>query len=56
VLSQKDLILEDQPDVVPKTLWSQKIDGLHISAIRAQRIYNDRAWPNPIVLKITHAT
>jgi alpha-L-fucosidase len=23
--------------------------------MRAQRIYNDRRWPNPVVLKITHA-
>jgi len=23
--------------------------------MRAQRLYNDRRWPNPVVLKITHA-
>jgi alpha-L-fucosidase len=55
VLGQNDIILEYQPDVSPKTLWAQKDDGLHITATRAQRIYNDRTWPNPVVLKITHA-
>ena len=54
VLGQNDKILEYQPDVIPKTKWTQKEDGLHITATRAQRIYNDRTWPNPIVLKITH--
>ena len=24
--------------------------------MHAQRLYNDKKWPNPIVLKITHAT
>jgi len=55
VLGQNDLILEYQPSVSPKTVWIQKNDGLHITVTRAQRIYNDRTWPNPVVLKITHA-
>jgi alpha-L-fucosidase len=55
VLGQNDLILEYQPGVSPKTVWTQKDDGLHITVIRAQRIYNDRTWPNPVVLKITYA-
>jgi alpha-L-fucosidase len=55
VLGQNDLILEYQPGVSPKTVWSQKENGLHITVTRAQRIYNDRTWPNPVVLKITNA-
>jgi alpha-L-fucosidase len=55
VLGQNDKVLEYQQGVIPKTLWIQKDDGLHITATRAQRIYNDRTWPNPVVLKITHA-
>ncbi len=43
-----------QRGVIPKTEWAQKDDGLHITATRAQRIYNDRTWPNPVVLKISH--
>lgn len=55
ILGQNDLILEYQHEVSPKTVWIQKADGIHITATRAQRIYNDRTWPNPVVLKITHA-
>ena len=54
VLGQNDRVLEYQLDVVPKTTWRQEPDGLHIRAMRAQRIYNDRTWPNPVVLKLTH--
>jgi len=55
VLGQSDEVLEYQPDVVPETRWRQAQDGLHISVVRAQRLYNDRTWPNPVVLKITDA-
>jgi alpha-L-fucosidase len=54
VLGQNDEVLEYQPAVVPKTTWKQNSDGLHIRAMHAQRIYNDRKWPNPIVLKLTN--
>lgn len=55
ILSQNDKVLEYNQDVVPQTTWKQEADGLHIRALRAQRLYNDRTWPNPVVLKITHA-
>lgn len=55
VLGQNDEVLEYNLNVVPKTEWRQEEDGLHISAYRAQRLYNDKKWPNPVVLKITHA-
>lgn len=35
--------------------WHQEQDQLQISAARTQRLYNNRRWPNPVVLKITHA-
>lgn len=54
VLSQNDKVLEYRPDVVPQTTWKQEANGLRIRAMRAQRIYNDRKWPNPVVLKITN--
>jgi len=53
VLGQSDEIVEYRPDVTPKTTWKQDSDGLHITAYRAQRLYTDRRWPNPLVLKIT---
>ncbi|HXH48427.1 MAG TPA: alpha-L-fucosidase [Terriglobia bacterium] len=55
VLGQSGEVLEYRPDVVPRTTWSQEENGLHITATRAQRLYNNREWPNPVVLKITHA-
>jgi alpha-L-fucosidase len=54
VLGQNDEVLEYQPNVVPKTTFRQERDGLHIRAMHAQRIYNDRKWPSPIVLKLTN--
>ncbi len=56
VLGQRDEVLEYQPNVVPKTTWKQDAGGLHIRAMRAQRIYNDRKWPNPVVVKLTNVT
>jgi alpha-L-fucosidase len=56
VLGQSDQIVEYRPDVKPTTTWKQDSGGLHITAYRAQRLYTDRQWPNPIVLKITNAS
>lgn len=54
VLGQSDEIVEYKPDVNPKTTWTQEKNGLKIIAYRAQRLYTDRSWPNPVVLKITN--
>ncbi len=54
ILGQNDKVLEYRPEVTPQTKWEQTPAGLRISATRAQRIYNDRRWPNPIVFKITN--
>lgn len=54
VLGQNDQALEYHNDVVPKTVWTQEPRGLHIRATRAQRLYCDYKWPNPVVLKITN--
>ncbi len=55
VLGQSGRVLEYNTKVIPETRWSQEADGLHVSVVRAQRIYNDSKWPNPIVLRITDA-
>ena len=55
VLGQSGRVLEYNTSVVPETRWSQEDDGLHVSVMRAQRIYNNTRWPNPLVLRITHA-
>ena len=54
VLGQNDKVLEYQPQIVPKTTWKQDANGLHIRAMRAQRLVDNREWPNPVVLKITN--
>lgn len=56
VLGQNDTVLEYRTDVTPATEWEQTPDGLRIRAYRAQRLYNDRRWPNPVVLKIENAS
>jgi alpha-L-fucosidase len=53
VLEQNDKVLEYRPDVVPKTMWKQEADGLHIRALRSQRLQDNSKWPNPVVLKVT---
>jgi alpha-L-fucosidase len=54
VLGQSDEVVEYRPEVTPKTTWKQGENGLTITAYRAQRLYTDRRWPNPMVLKITN--
>ena len=55
VLGQSGKVLEYNPDVTPETTWITGEAGLYVTAARAQRLYNDRTWPNPVVLKITDA-
>jgi alpha-L-fucosidase len=55
ILGQSDEILEYRPDIVPKTEWRQTENGLVISAMTAQRMYDDRRWDKPVVLRISNA-
>ncbi len=55
VLGQNSEILEYKPDVKPNIKWSQTADGLAVTAWKAQRLYTNNQWPNPVVLKITNA-
>lgn len=52
VLGQNDKVVEYRPEVVPATTWKATSEGLEITATRAQRLYNDRRWPNAVVLKL----
>lgn len=54
VLGQSGKLVEYQPTTDASTHFEQKTDGVHISCVRAQRIYNNNKWPNPIVLKLTN--
>ena len=55
ILGQSGDILEYRPDIVPKTEWRQTGNGLVISAMTAQRMYDDRRWDKPVVLRISNA-
>ena len=55
VLGQSSEFSEYQPGKDVACRWSEEEDGLHISIARAQRLYNNSRWPNPVVVKITHA-
>jgi len=52
VLGQSSELVEYNPEADATARFEQKNDGLQISVVRAQRIYNDHRWPNPIVVKI----
>jgi alpha-L-fucosidase len=54
-LGQSGELTEYTPDTDATTYFEQKDDGIHISCMRAQRIYNNHKWHNPVVLKITNA-
>jgi len=54
LLGQSGHVLEYRPSVDPKATWHQDQHGLNISAMRAQRLYNNSAWPNPVVIKMTN--
>jgi len=54
VLGQNDRRLEYQEKIDPKTTFRQEADGLHIRAMRTQRLQDNYQWPNPAVLKITN--
>jgi alpha-L-fucosidase len=52
VLGHAGKVLEYQPEIDPAPRFTETGAGLQISIMRAQRIYNDRKWPNPVVVKL----
>ena len=52
VLGQNDKVLEYEPDADPTSRFTQTDAGLELSIMRAQRIYNNRSWPNTVVVKL----
>ena len=52
MLGQSGERVEYKPDIDPESRMEQKEEGLYISVVRAQRIYNDHKWPNPIVVRL----
>jgi alpha-L-fucosidase len=54
VEGQNDLVVEYWPENDPKSSFVQHKDVLEISISRAQRLYNDKVWPNAVVVKLTN--
>ncbi len=55
VLGQTGEILEYRPQITPHALWKQTENGLQITTWKAQRLYTNNQWPNPVVIKISGA-
>jgi hypothetical protein len=53
VLGHDGKILEYSPNADASPKFRQQSDGLHLDIMRAQRIYNNSLWPNPVVVKLT---
>lgn len=53
VLGQNSQVVEYNPNINPAAEFRQLPDSLIISVVRAQRLYNDRTWGNPLVVKLT---
>lgn len=54
VLGHGGELVEYDRDADPTPTYEQKDDELHISVVRAQRLYNNHRWPNPVVVKLTN--
>jgi len=54
VLGQNDEVTEYNNQLDVHSRFEQKEDGLHISVARAQRVYDNYKWPNPITVKLEH--
>ncbi|GIZ09744.1 alpha-L-fucosidase [Flavobacterium sp. UMI-01] len=54
VLGQNDLVVEYSPDNHPISKFEQLPHKVEFSVTRAQRLYNDKIWPNAIVVKFTN--
>ncbi len=54
VLGADGKILEYKPEVDASPRFKADGEGLQLDIMMAQRLYNARRWPNPIVVKLTH--
>lgn len=52
VLGQNSQIIEYKPDLDVSSKYKQLSNGLELSVVKAQRIYDDHRWPNPVVIKL----
>ncbi|MEP7377272.1 MAG: alpha-L-fucosidase [Chitinophagaceae bacterium] len=55
VLGQNSRIQEYRPGKDVSCRFAQTDTGLVVSVVKAQRIYDDHRWPNPVVIKMENA-
>ena len=56
VLGQNSMIQEYKPGKDVSCKFLQTDTGLVVSVVKAQRIYDDHRWPNPVVIKIENVS
>lgn len=54
IVGQNGRVLEHHPEADTESRWKQDENGLHLSVMRCYRPYNNRRWPNPVAIRITH--
>lgn len=54
VLGQTGEIVEYRPQIKPQASFEQTPEGLKVTAWKAQRLYTNNQWPNPVVIKLTN--
>ncbi|MBC6609467.1 alpha-L-fucosidase [Hymenobacter sp. BT507] len=54
VLGQNSKIMEYKPNLDVSCRYKQTANGLEVSVVKAQRIYDDHRWPNAVVIKLDH--
>lgn len=54
VLGQNGQVMEYRPQADTSSRWRQTEEGLVVSAMNTQRLYNDKKWPNPVVVRLTN--
>lgn len=52
VLGQNSEIIEYKPNLDVSCKFKQTAEGLEVSVVKAQRIYDDHRWPNAVVIKL----
>ncbi|GGI25302.1 alpha-L-fucosidase [Pedobacter mendelii] len=56
VLGQNSKIIEYKPNLDVSCKFKQTENGLEVSVVKAQRIYDDHRWPNPVVIKLENVS
>lgn len=54
VLGQTGELVEYRPQIKPQASFEQTPEGLKVTAWKAQRLYTNNQWPNPVVIKLTN--